>query len=349
MLRSIAYRIPEAVGIGRLFSSINRHKPIVLTFHGVTSEKPGNICNYQGKHLYIKIFSELMRYLRARYTPVTMSRIADWLEGQGDIPERAVAVTFDDGYRNVLVNAAPVLSRLGIPATVYVVTDFVHERKMIWMDRMVSALAITKRTSLTLSSSAQEIRLPIQNIKEKEIADTKIRSVCKALPSEHREKVIRQIIEDLEVDDKQIAEVWRDHDPLQPGDFKTLQDHGIEIGSHTKSHRILSRCSPGELKQEFEDSKKYIESITGKVCDQFAYPNGKQGDFNERTRECARESGYRCAVTTIPKRLTRGQDPFEIPRYTLAHNGMILAEFAAEMSGYPTSLRLVKRTITFQR
>jgi peptidoglycan/xylan/chitin deacetylase (PgdA/CDA1 family) len=290
-----------------------------------------------------------MEYVCKKYTPVEMTRIADWLEGRIDLPDRAAAVTFDDGYRNVLVNAAPVLSRLSIPATVYIVTDFVKERKMVWTDKIISALAVTKKSSLTLMSKNHPVRISIQDDRQKKLADAEIRSICKSLPNDDRVKVIESILAELEVDEKQIYNAWVDHSPLLPEDFKDLLTHGIEIGSHTKSHKILSRCEPGEMKQELEESKKFIENVTGKECDQFAYPNGKESDFNEQTRSCVRKVGYRSAVTTIPRRLSRDQDSFEIPRLTLTHNKIHLAEFAAEMSGYPDFLRSVKRNITFGR
>jgi peptidoglycan/xylan/chitin deacetylase (PgdA/CDA1 family) len=89
-------------------------------------------------------------------------------------------------------------------------------------------------------------------------------------------------------------------------------------------------------------SKRLIESATGERCDEFAYPNGAPGDFSDQTRQGAIDAGYRCAFTTIKRRVGARDDHFEIPRCTLTHNRVTLAEFAAEVSGLPGALRLLR-------
>jgi peptidoglycan/xylan/chitin deacetylase (PgdA/CDA1 family) len=119
------------------------------------------------------------------------------------------------------------------------------------------------------------------------------------------------------LDRRDIVAAWPDHDPLRPEELKTLIDHGVEVGSHTMGHKILTRCTPDETRRELEESKRFIESATGKPCEEFSYPNGGRGDFDSRTGAAVREGSYTCAVTAIPMRVPHGQDPFEIPRYSL--------------------------------
>jgi peptidoglycan/xylan/chitin deacetylase (PgdA/CDA1 family) len=342
-VRKLIYTAPGTSALSRVFSRLNCRKPIVLALHGVTSEAPGHLCNHQGKHLYLPVFAGMMEHVRDAYTPVPLSRIVEWLEGRAEPTERAVAVTFDDGYRDVLTNAVPVLSRLGIPATVYVVTDFVKEGKMVWTDRIVSALSATKKARVTVASNGRSVELSLRDDREKAAADEKIRSLCKALPDGERTRLLEHVLEDLAVGDSEIVSAWPDHAPLSPDDLKTLVGAGVDIGSHTKSHRILTRCDTHDVRRELEESKRFIESITGMVCDGFSYPNGRPGDFDQRTRACVREAGYRSAATSIATRVSRRDDPFEIPRYTLGHNEMTNVEFAAELSGYVSFLRQMKR------
>ena len=62
-----------------------------------------------------------------------------------------------------------------------------------------------------------------------------------------------------------------------------------------------------------------------------------------------REAGYRSAVTTITKRVSRKQNRFEIPRYTLANNETTISRFSAEVSGFPSFCRGIKRVVAFGR
>ena len=345
-VKSLLYQFPGSLRLSRVAAHANRRHPVVLAFHGVTSEAPGHLCNYQGKHLYLPIFNRFMEHLREWYTPVPLARIARWLDGTTDIPEGAVAVTFDDGYRNVLTNAVPVLDRLRIPATVYVVTDFLREGKMVWTDAIVSALVATKRTRLEFDALGRPIDLPIGNDKDKAAADADLRALRKSLADHERVDLVARIVAALGVGERDLVAAWPDHDPLRPEELKTLIDHGVEVGSHTTGHKILTRCTPDETRRELEESKSFIESATGKPCEEFSYPNGGRGDFDSRTGAAVREGGYTCAVTAIPMRVPLGQDPFEIPRYTLADNETTMAEFAAELSGYPGYVRAIKRKMT---
>jgi peptidoglycan/xylan/chitin deacetylase (PgdA/CDA1 family) len=76
------------------------------------------------------MFAQHMRYLKAQYCPVRLVEVAAFVTGQGTLPDRAIAITFDDGYADFLTNAFPVLEKYGIPATLFVCAGNV-ERKML--------------------------------------------------------------------------------------------------------------------------------------------------------------------------------------------------------------------------
>jgi peptidoglycan/xylan/chitin deacetylase (PgdA/CDA1 family) len=95
---------------------------------------------------------------------------------------------------------------------------------------------------------------------------------------------------------------------------REMHNAGIRFGSHTVSHPILSRLSREELRKEVCDSKRDIESQLGTPAACFAYPNGKPADYDETAKILLRESGYKCAATTLGGFNTTFQDPFELRR-----------------------------------
>jgi peptidoglycan/xylan/chitin deacetylase (PgdA/CDA1 family) len=337
-LRTI-YSISEAMGVHRLFARINRSNPIVLAFHGVTREVPGHLCNYQGKHLHAPLFERLMAHVADHYHPVALSNVVAWLDGSGTLPNRAVAVTFDDGYRNVLTEAGPILKRLGIPATLFVVTDFVFGGRMLWPDRLMSALALTSIDRLDMHRAGGAIELPLSTTDARMAADVRIRAVCKQLPDAERVALLDDVIRQLAVPEPELAGAWADHAPLDGAGLSALGDFGIDVGSHTCSHGIVSRFSPSEMERELGESKRLIEAATGRPCTMFCYPNGAPGDFDATTRKRVMAAGYRGAVTTIKRRVVPGDDRYEIPRCILADNQTTVTQFAAEVSGFPGFLR----------
>jgi peptidoglycan/xylan/chitin deacetylase (PgdA/CDA1 family) len=342
-LRHAVFSISGAFGVHRLFASLHRHQPIVLAFHGVTASPARNICNYEGMHLHVSIFARLMRHLVARYRVVPLACVVDWLEGRGSPPPRAVVVTFDDGFRNVLTTAAPVLQRLGIPATLYVAADFVFDGRMLWPDRLLSALALTRRSHVDVEWGGETHGFDLRGDDRKIDANRRLRAVCKSLPQAGRLALVEDVVARLGVAESALAGAWDDQRPLDPGELGRLAAAGIEVGSHTCSHPIVTRLEAADARRELEESKRVIEAAVGRPCLDFAYPNGQPGDFDRESHLRVREAGYRSAVTTIKRRVTPGNGCFEIPRCTLTHNRVSVAEFAAEVSGFAGSLRAMKQ------
>ena len=348
-MKQAIFSISGTLGVDRLFAYLNRNRPVILVFHGVTAEAPGHFCNHEGLHLYRPIFERLMEFVARRYHPVALGAIVDWLEGRATLPDRAVAVTFDDGYRNVFTEAAPVLSRLGIPATLFVATDFVFRGEPLWTDRLTSALFLTREPCLSLEWDGVAVDLPLRTDDEKIAAEHRLLALAKRLPDSDRLALVDRIVESLSVDESSVSKAWRDHAPIAPGELAMLFEHGVDVGSHTCTHAIVSRMGESQMQHELVESRRLIEGATGRPCTMFSYPNGGPADFNARTRDAVMNAGYRGAVTTIKTEVAAMQDRFEIPRCTLTHNHITLSEFAAEVSGFPRFLRRTKARVQGER
>ena len=76
------------------------------------------------------MFAQHMRYLKAQYCPVRLVEVAEFVTGQGTLPDRAIAVTFDDGYADFFTNAFPLLEKYGIPATLFVCAGHVERQAL---------------------------------------------------------------------------------------------------------------------------------------------------------------------------------------------------------------------------
>src|SRR5207245_611648 len=79
-------------------------------------------------------FDEHLAVLRTRFRPASLSSAVEATR-KGDL-DRDVAVTFDDGYADNLLNAKPLLETHGIPATVFVTTDYIDSKREFWWDEL---------------------------------------------------------------------------------------------------------------------------------------------------------------------------------------------------------------------
>jgi peptidoglycan/xylan/chitin deacetylase (PgdA/CDA1 family) len=101
----------------------------VLMYHKVTDERPNPIA------VGVEAFAEQQRYLHEHYAVVSLERVRHWLLDGEPLPPRAVLLTFDDGYRDNLLNAYPILSEYSHPAVLFVPTAFVGSPKPLPHDR----------------------------------------------------------------------------------------------------------------------------------------------------------------------------------------------------------------------
>jgi peptidoglycan/xylan/chitin deacetylase (PgdA/CDA1 family) len=223
------------------------------------------------------------------------------------LPERAVCVTFDDGYADNAETALPILKRYGVPATVFIATRFLNGGRM-WNDTVVESIRHMRGDLLDL----KEVGLGTYKICSR---DERRQSANKLLTDiKHMEINRRQEITDYV---SEISQNLPDDLMMSDDRVKQLHEAGIEIGGHTHSHPILSSVKEADAYSEIERGKKYLEKLIGKTVSSFAYPNGRPSqDFLPTHRNMVAELGFSMAVTTEPGVASNETDLFMIPRFT---------------------------------
>lgn len=89
----------------------------ILLYHHVSSSTPASTS------ISPEAFKSHMEYLDAHHTVVSLQDVVSAIQHNTTLPENAVAITFDDGYANILDNAHPILADLGFPYTVFINPD----------------------------------------------------------------------------------------------------------------------------------------------------------------------------------------------------------------------------------
>jgi len=112
--------------------------------------------------------------------------------------------------------------------------------------------------------------------------------------------------------------------PMSEMEIRELSDQGMEIGSHSVTHRSLGNININEAQLEIVESKSCLEKITTKKIDLFTYPFGSRtyGDFNEETKNLLIQAGYKAACTTDIGKVTLDTDIYQLPRIPISgHDG----------------------------
>lgn len=315
----------------------NREKVLILTYHGVLS---GGSENYVNRNCVdAAMFEEQMRWLSQHYHVLSLSEILDGLQGSKKLPEYAAAVTFDDGFHNNFSVAFPILLRHNIPAAIFLTTDFIGSKnKRLWTERVDSIIqsATTRRLSLQMNGNLATFEVASPEMKIQ--ASDNIRAYLKTLNPAERERKILALERQIEFERDFIEEADERYAFLTWDEVRLMAEAGIEFGSHTASHAILSTLSPDHLEEELSSSKKLIEAELGKPCTLFSYPNGTTKDFTKRDQMALARLGFRAAVSQIIGFNTPGENLYALKRINIVRFPSF-AYFRAKISGVQSALK----------
>jgi len=254
-------------------------------------------------------FRRQMAYLREHWNPISLSAAIQSVYSGEMLEQRTVAVTFDDGHVDNYTYALPVLREFGIPATIFLSTQYIGTQDAFWFDRIATLLFYAPAETVHVESVP--ISLHLTDITSRRSEAERLQSVLKRLPDTQRHVVLR------ELEDKFGAHVAADSSgqsaSLNWDQVREMTQHGIDFGSHTVTHPILSTQPDDRVRFELEHSRETIRQQTGQPADLLAYPVGKPYTFNSRTIEIAKECGYRAALAYIDG----VNDPLTVDRFAL--------------------------------
>lgn len=266
-------------------------------------------------------------HLRRHYRPVTMKQVAAALHAGEVLPSKAVAITVDDGYRDFLLHAYPVFREFDIPATVFLVSDFIDGKGMLWWDRLAYAFHSSTRDAISFNCNGSPRHIQLDRSRSREQARVLVGEL-KKLPNAERTVVIDEVIAALAVSEPQTPPA--EFAPLTWDEIRMLAESNVEFGAHTRTHPILSSLAGREeTLAEIAYSRDRVAAELGFPVLHFCYPNGRDDDIGEEAVRVTRECGFQTAVTTTPGtnrighgaewwRLKRLGAPLDLPIYYFA-------------------------------
>jgi peptidoglycan/xylan/chitin deacetylase (PgdA/CDA1 family) len=251
------------------------------------------------------IFAEHLDFLDQHFTVASLAEVMSTEPS----PTPRVAITVDDGYASFFHHAWPELRRRGMTATVFLPTGFIGGTEWMWQDRNKYLLLAARPETYILDWLGKKHLLDTTNANGLKSALALVyESGRQASPAERWE-----LTRNLEV---ALGRQLPEHPPerfsaMAWDQVHELRDHGVEFGSHTCNHAILTTCGPEQARSEIIESRRILaREIDGEVSS-FAYPNG---DFDRHVRATVADAGYSRAVSTIPGFWSPGADPFAAPR-----------------------------------
>jgi peptidoglycan/xylan/chitin deacetylase (PgdA/CDA1 family) len=335
MLKSVAgvmWRTAQPLGVNALFWAVGQPRLVVLNYHGVASDEQCRDPRLYGNVMGISEFSRQMEELARRFHPIGFSELQRWRAGAYSLPPRAVLVTFDDGYRNNLSYAMPVLERYGIPAIIHVSTGYIGQRRLLWPDEVYLRVLSWPERAIPMPTPCKDLPYPGEAAARANLANH-IRESCKRLS-------VARLTEYLDALRKHELPDGSDelYGFLSWDDVRTLKERGFTIGGHTVEHFVLTQLTSTQLRREVVDCKQAIEQQLSGNCACFAYPNGGAADISRQVVQEVRQAGYEIAFTVTGRPSAIDADSLLIDRVYVPA-GISMAEFRSRMSGLYSLLR----------
>ncbi|NOT35687.1 MAG: polysaccharide deacetylase family protein [Candidatus Eisenbacteria bacterium] len=249
------------------------------------------------------VLRDQLRFLAAeRLTPITVGEGLAHLAGGG--AGHRVALSFDDGYRDNVERALPLLAETGARATFFLTAGLMEERQPAWWDVLDHALATTRSRELRWAPSGAPRVWPLGGLAERSAALHALLPAFRTSLAE-RDRRLASLRQALEVT------------AAAPCEFATWDEArafaaaGMEVGAHTLHHPHLSVLEAADQHHEIAASKQQVEARLGVSVAGLAYPGG---DHDDVTVAACRASGLTYAVTTRAGDVVAPFDPFRISR-----------------------------------
>jgi peptidoglycan/xylan/chitin deacetylase (PgdA/CDA1 family) len=253
-------------------------------------------------------FEEQMEYIAKHYDVVSMEDLSDHYEKDGK--GYVVAVTLDDGYKDNLLYALPILEKYQIPATIYITTRFPEGNTWMWWYEVWDHLNADKDKDEIVEE--QNSKKDIVAMKQKILSFISLRKKILDLNSADLNTFISSLTKSSER--KQYESMCLNWQEIIDLDSNPL----ITIGAHTHSHPNLRRLKKEDVQNEMLKSKRLLETKLGHAIDYFAYPYGSSNEASLREYKIALECGYRLCVTTLTINNSTN-DLMSIPRIGISY------------------------------
>lgn len=332
--KRVAFEALFRSGAVHAFRCKHRGSVLVLIYHDVLPRGFPEQNPLFGMTVSTTEFEWQLRYVRKHYNPITFEEFKEWYFNKAPLPRNPVLITFDDGHRNNLDFALPILQRHQIPAICFVVAGFLGAKTLTWFEDAYYRLMFSASPSWRLNNG--EV-WPLNTVAQRAAACGRFFSLCRTSTQEQQSQELELLRSQLKVPE------LNGHYPgrfefLSTEQLRFLRENGVEIGAHTLTHPVLATAPAATSKAEITEGKRRLEQILGTSVRAFAYPFGAPRlDFTEREIEYVRQSGLMVGFAGEGGLVRRSDNPFSLPRVGIGR--MTRAQFAATITGTLDSIK----------
>ena len=276
-------------------------------------------------------FETQLSILKKKYNVISLDELVRAIDTR-TVPNKSVAITFDDGYLDNYLVAKPILEKYQLPATFFVCSGHINSQRKFWWDELESLILFTKTLpqifNININGTAVDVDLQAEEQLTETIAllHKKWKAGSEAFPTRRSElyyKIWEKLKPLTDAQQQWHLEAIRN---LAGCNSQTLEAHTISkdqikefassalfsIQAHTVTHPSLPYHAEDFQRKEIVENKQEFEELTRKKVDFIAYP---YGNYSTLSKMIARDAGYRAGFTTDPVTIKKSSDQYSLGRF----------------------------------
>ena len=304
-----------------------RERLLILAYHGI-SLSDEHIWNGSQFLSADTLRSRLAQLRKSNCAVLPLDQAIERLYAN-DLPDRAVAITFDDGTSDFSRRALPLLKEFDLPVTLYLTTFYSNYQRPVF-DLMCSYLLWRGRSKTLdlrqLTGLESKTNLQTNDAREAVLSQLHVFARTKKLSADEKDAFASSLAAQLGVDYDALVEQRTMHN-LSAAEVKQLANDGIDVQLHTHRHR-----TPRDRQlflREIEDNRKVIQKMTGRRASHFCYPSG---DYDPMFLPWLKEAGVISATTCENGFAARDSNRLLLPRF-LDNETLSPIEFESWLTG----------------
>ncbi len=315
ILKNIAKKV---LGRGAFFFG-DKNDRFVFLFHDISEHStPHHSDQYSTSP---KKFYEIINYLTKKFEFTNIETILS-RSSKSSAGKPLATITFDDGFYSVFQIAYPHLLKQKIPFTVFI------NKQAVCMNQIWFTNLILNKNDDKYWKKFYEGAIKKNSISLSELRQSEIWKIFRCI----KEDVLGNLYDFVNIDSEKFGKVFCDINDL----YEMKSSGLVSIHSHSTNHFILSECSTDLSYKELKENKLFVESITGKTDDHFAFPFGKANHFDLRVVEQCKDLSYKHVFSTIPNSFNiknfENSQPKVVPRISIANQKIWEMKFMINMS-----------------
>jgi peptidoglycan/xylan/chitin deacetylase (PgdA/CDA1 family) len=294
-IKATISRAAERSGIFGFSRRSTRNLPRIVVYHNFCGPRtPDN------NAVSSILFRQHLNYYTKHYQVERLDRLAKNIRESFRFTQPTMALTIDDGHLNMKTWCYPLLKEFRLPATLFVVSSLISGREWLWTDKLDHVFQM----------------MPGMFSREQQ---AEISRALKRLNVRRREDRLQQIYASAGVEIP--VAVPERYAMADVDDLREMVASGlVDIGSHTKTHPILSMDNKKDAWEEIAGSRQDLQNLLGIEVSTFCFPNGHSGDYLNEHVEMVSRAGYSCATASDYGLVTQTSNLYALPRMSMHFN-----------------------------